>query len=509
MSPISSVPRRGRFPASRLLLVLGGVAIVSVLGLAPSRAPAQVPPLGDEPPRIEPGEAGEPDAEPRRRPPVAQEARVVSLEGGGEIIFQTMPGLERVVLLAVTPVGDMHDPREAPGLSRLLSELALAAPVASDADLPEDRRTLRDPRVIRRDYRGGAISRTLPDHALFGWSVAPEDAELHARELVLRLTDLAIDAESIDAAHGRVKEWVGERFRERLPTVPRAWVEGFAFPHPSGDDRGCDPIMLRALTTEEVAESWAERWHPARSRIVVLGGEEMEDLRPSIERIIRTAVEQADPPPGDGRWPVTREARGAAGVRVVVPALPGRDDDHITAAYFAPPLDDPAHPAFVVIAMTLVRGGLSMPGAEARPPFDYDLLADHRAAYATPFPFRYPEGPGQALGFWDMRIRNMRFSRSRVNTVRRMLGWQIGDPVPADLLASANVKSDLALALAHGVAFRSLHGGDEFWQTYRERMETLDRETLESARADHFQVEEAAVFLLREVPEAFDEEIGP
>lgn len=468
--------------SSRLLrgplrFVASSFALVALLTVAHAQEPPAAEPVDD-------------------RAPVPQVVESVRLENGMTVLIQPIEGMESVAVLVTMKRGSEHDPRNAPGLHHMLAELALASGMTSEGvsahELNEELLEPRTKMELHRAYAKGWRSRAYHDHVSFGWDVASEDAPRHIREAVARLTHLSITGADIERAIDEVHGATNEKFVTKLPLAPRAWAEVLAFPHTSRATFGIDADRLRGLRESQVSDAWAKITSPDNVIMTITGNIGLT----TRETLLEVAAAVPSNGASEASDSVTRKAVGKTGRKVAVDNLPG-GREHVAVVAFAPPLDHPDHPAFLVVAEMLTMSAMQMPASQARLPFDYTLLDDPRAAYLTPHTAQYPKGAGQALGYWFVKIQNLRPSRSRAKRTRRSLGWQLGDPIIPIVLDMANDRPEMHLDIAHGVAFRELHGGSGFWDEYRARLIKQDPREMARVRTEYFTNQGWAFFWLQ------------
>lgn len=424
--------------------------------------------------------------------PIPQTITSRTLANGVEIKSQPIPGVEYVVLIVQLKTGDNHDPADAPGLSQLLVDLAATAPV----DTIE--KSANSTASLNKEYPLGWNAQSHPDHTILAYVIPSSQLEDQIELAFTRIVKIHFTEEAVAHALQRMREDIDRRFRKEAQLAPMSWVTVQAFRHVSYPRYGISPDQLAKLSTDRLNTEWLTRTNPRNLRLFVCG-DVAESSHPDIENAINktfgsigSAVDHAPDLKITVRPETGRERRR----RVIVDKLPSKKE-HVVVAFYSPDLTDPDHPAFLAVANEFMFAARTMPGAEARIPFQYSLLIDSRAAYLTPHIWRFPKGAGQALGFWLTKIYNKKFSNTDGRSTLRRLAWQLGEPLPSSLVAAINKEPALLYTIAYASALRENVGDSRFWESYRATLQRLKKDDLKNIRDKYFRSDDyKAIFVL-------------
>ncbi|NOG55587.1 MAG: insulinase family protein [Planctomycetes bacterium] len=418
--------------------------------------------------------------------PVQQTVQRTVLKNQTILVTQEIPSQRFVSMLVVLKTGENHDPRREVGLTRMLVRLADTCATESEPAVSYDE--------FDRRFPAGWGMQPHPDHTVLGITVPSEQAETRFPAYIDRLRTLKITQPDIDRVCADLAAEVKSRFEDKPLIVPSSWLVGKTFRHSSGDARGCNPDWLKRMSPAEVTQAWQSRLHPSNIMVVVCGAA----VEPDVISSVTVSLEQI----GGNNWPEppTREyvkPVGAVKRDVVVEHLPG-NKDHLTVAYYAPPVTDDDHPAFLAIAKNYVRRASKYPEAQGRLAFQYDLLVDPRAAYLTPHAIGFPEGPQQAFDLWTKRFENPEGQSTYSRYAFSTISYQLGYDFSPDFIKAMRGRPDVLYTVAYAAAFRELHGDESFWAQYRDRLMSLKKKDIEDAKTKYFlDNENRAVFVLK------------
>jgi len=434
------------------------------------------PPAGAEPPAE--------STEETRTPPAPQTVHERLLPNGVRVLVQPIEGVSHAAIIAVLEVGSSHDPSDSPGMSRLFDHLLMTGP---SQDTPT--RTVKD---LNEKYPDGWNIRSYDTRSVYGVVAPSESVGDQVEQLARRLRTLQIGAADISRETASIEEELKTLFDDRPMLKPMSWLVAKAFRHDVDLPRGIDPARLARLNPDQVMLEWQKR---------IIGGNVMLVLVGDVSRIGLDAItDKAFGALASGPRPdfsitvhpvgqVTRDIMQSSG-------LPG-GQHHGTAAFYAPPVTDPDHPAFLVITNALMRDAAGLPGAAARLEFQYDMLLDPRAAYLTPQAWRYPKGPAQALGYWDAKIKNRKYTHADALRTLASLDWQLGAPLRGGVVDQLATHSGLLYTIGYATAYRAAYGDTAFWGNYRRLMERMDAKTLDAVRQKYFADTNRAIFILK------------
>lgn len=406
-----------------------------------------------------------------------------TLENGVTVLKQHIDGTDAAAAVVMLHVGSMHDPVEAPGMSRLLDHLLISAPSEGVGF-----RTTDD---LDEKYRLGWNIRSQPWSTTYGIVVKRDELADELGAVARRLRTLAVGPESLSRALTGVEKDMAIMFDERPLLKPMSWLVAKAFRHDSGAARGIDVQRMGRLRPERVQQEWNSRIVGGNVTIVLVGNVDGLD----VDTAVKTAF--GDFQKGNAPdWKITFTPVGAV-TRDVLDShdLPS-GEHHGTAAFFAPDITHADHPAFSVVAHSFMLDAAKQPGSQARLDFQYDALLDARAAYLTPHSWRFPKGYRQALGYWDAKIKNAKFSRTDPKRYMTASGWQLGDALPGEVVEELQRNSALLYTIAFATGWRNLHGDDAFWQGYRDHLQRLDAREMSAVRDRYFADSNRAIFIL-------------
>lgn len=441
----------------------------------------------------QPDDAAAEDAGDRPRIPQVVVREV--LPNGVRLLMQETPGVEHVGVLAVIGSGEIHDPADAPGLARVLANLVMT----SGVDVPGMDATANpdaEPRLIGALdylYRDGWAAQALPERMAFGVVVPSADADEELRRLVRRLRHVVFTSSDLQRETAALESDLQDRFEIKRPLVPMSWLVTKTFRHVGDPYRGADPAAIAALPVDRVQAEWGRRRHPGNITAVIIGDINAED------GAVRVAAREAFgsiEPAGAIPTEVTVQPVGNVRREIFVPHLPG-DDDHIAIAFYAPPITDPAHPAFLAMSQQFIDDARAMPGADARLPYQYSMLLDPRAAYLTPHAWRFPKGPGQAGGYWLDKIAKRRFANAIGRGTLGRLIWQLGGEMKEEFIEEVARSPELLYTLGYATAFREAYGDDAFWENYRANLYRIRGRDLEDLRKRFYADTNRTLFVLR------------
>ncbi len=466
---------RDRFhlvPTALLCLALFAWSAIPVL----ARQDGVEPPAGAAPPAE--------STEATRRPPAPQTVHERLLPNSVRVLVQPIEGASHAAIIALLEVGSSHDPSDSPGMSRLFDRLLMTCP---SQDTPA--RTVRD---LSENYPDGWNIHSYDTISVYGVVVPSDRVGDEVERLATRLRTLQITADDIARETASIEAEMKDLFDDRPMIKPMSWLVAKAFRHEVDLPRGIDPARLARLNPDQVMLEWQKRIVGGNVTLVLVGDVSRIGLDAITDKAFGTLASGPRPdfpltvhPVGQ----VTRDIMQSSG-------LPG-GQHHGTAAFYAPPITDPDHPAFLVLTNALMRDAAGMPGAAARLEFQYDMLLDPRAAYLTPQAWRYPKGPAQALGYWDSKIKNRKYTHADALRTLGALDWQLGAPLRGKVVDQLATQPGLLYTIGYATAYRAAFGDSAFWDDYRQRIERMDAKTLDAARQKYFADTNRAIFILK------------
>lgn len=423
---------------------------------------------------------------------VPQSVEEVTLANGVVVLRQSIPGVTHTAVLLILRTGEDHDPADAPGLARLLDQIFFSASAGSGPEASPG----MGPDQLRKAYGAGVLARSYHDHAVYGFVVPAADAMSAAKTLAQRATSLNIDAEVLASALQRLALQSKEGFEEKPGQVLLNWTTAKAFRHVSGHETGIDVGALTALPIDRVQREWRNRATGTNVMMAVVGNLDSADqaaISTHLERISSDHDRPAE---------VNIRAEGQIAREIMVPRLPG-GRDHAAAAFYAPAVSHADHPAFLAVAHQIMgEAAEAASGASVRLAlaFQYNMLADDRAAYLTPSLAQFPKGASQAMGFWVKRINDLEFHKADGKRALRAYDWQLGAELDSEVVKSLGENPNVIFTVAYATAYRSIHGESTFWTKYRERLGTLSPTDLQSVRDKYFTDRNWAFFVYKEKP---------
>lgn len=434
------------------------------------------PPTGEAPPAD--------SAEETKTPPAPQIVYERLLPNGVRVLVQPIEGVSHAAIIAVLEVGSSNDPSDSPGLSRLFDRLLMTCP---SQDIPS--RSVKD---LDEKYPDGWNIRSYDTMSVYGVVVPSENLGDEVEQLAKRLSTLQVSPADISRETASIEEEMKTLFDDRPMIKPMSWLVAKAFRHDVDLPRGVDPARLARLNPDRLLLEWQKR---------IVGGDVTLILVGDVSRIGLDAIaDKAFGALASGQRPdfpltvhpvgqVTRDIMQSGG-------LPG-NLHHGTAAFYAPPVTSPDHPAFLVITNALMREAAGMPGAAARLEIQYDMLLDPRAVYLTPQAWRYPKGPAQALGYWDAKIKNRKYTHADALRTLGSLDWQLGAPLRGGVVDQLDHQPGLLYTIGYATAFRAAYGDTAFWDNYRQQLQRMDAKTLDAVRQKYFTDTNRAIFILK------------
>lgn len=468
---------RRQGPLHAAILVFAAMA----LSTSASRAvqnDRQPPTLPDPPPAAEGSEP---------TPPAPQIVHQRTLPNSVRVLTQPIEGVRHVAILAVFATGSSHDPSDAPGLSRLLDRLLTTCPAEEESG--------RSAADLDERYPHGWNIRSFDALSVCGLIVPSDRAVEEVERLARRLRTVRIDAPAIARESAVLEDEMRTLFEDRPLIKPMSWLVAKAFRHDSGAPRGMDPVRLARLAPDRVQREWQQRLIGGNVTVVLAGDVSRIGLDATVDRAFG-ALPSGDRP----SFPITVRPVGAV-TRDIMDSrdLPSRRH-HGTAAFFAPPVTHPDHPAFLVLGTTLTQYAATLPGAESRLDFQYNMLLDPRAAYLTPHMWRFTRegGPAAALGWWDAHIKKSRkFTQADARRTLGSLDWQLGAPLRGGVIDELARRPALLYTIAFATAYRFHYGDEAFWEGYRRKLERMEVRDLNAARDTYFADSNRAIFILK------------
>ena len=434
-----------------------------------------------------PPPAGEPAAEPAeesKTPPAPQVVTERRLPDGVRVLTQPIDGVSHAAIIAVLEVGSANDPVDGPGLSRLFDRLLMTCPAQ---DLPA--RRVND---LDEAYPLGWNIRSYDRMGVYGIVVPSERVGDEVEQLARRLRTLQITADDIARETGSIEAEMKVLFDDRPLGKPMSWLVAKAFRHDSGAARGIDPVRLARLSADRLMLEWQKRIVGGNVTLILVGDVSRIGLDAITDKAFGALASGERPD-----FPITVHPVGQV-VRDIMDSsgLPG-NRHHGTAAFYAPPVTSPDHPGFLVISNALMRDAAGMAGAAARLEIQYDMLLDPRAVYLTPQAWRYPKGPAQALGYWDAKIKNRKYTHADAVRTLGALDWQLGAPLRGGVVDQLAHQPSLLYTIGYATVYRAAYGDTAFWDNYRRQLERMDTKTLDAVRQKYFADANRALFILK------------
>lgn len=422
--------------------------------------------------------------------PIEQTIITRTLSNGLTVKKQAIPGVDEAVIFIQINAGDDYDPADGPGLSQLLIDLA------AFGSLDNDESSLPTPELLDKKYPLGWVAHSHPEFAVLAFVVPAEQLDEQLGVVAKRITKVPFTKQAVDDAIGRMRADLDRRFRKEVQLIPMSWVTAKAFRHVSHPHYGISPDKLAKLSLERLRKEWLVRTDPRNITLFLCGN--LGEDESGLDDVVNTNFSTIKRDEGN-RVELTRTVHREEGSdrrrRIIVDKLPG-DKESVVVAFYAPGMTDADHPAFLAVADDFMKTARKMPGAQARIPFQYSLLLDHRAAYLTPHIWRFPKGAGQALGFWTIKILNRKFSNSDGRSTLHRLAWQLGSPLSPSLLQAINKQPALLYTIAYASALRERIGDSHFWESYRNKLKVLRKDDLAAARDEYFTDKNEAIFVL-------------
>lgn len=443
-------------------------------------------PLQDNAPPIlpDPPAATEPTDQTPAAPQVVYSR---TLPNGVRVLTQPIDGTHHAAMLVVLGTGSSHDPSDAPGLSRLFSRLLTTCSAEE-----EDGRSAAD---LDERYPHGWNIRSFDAMSVYGLVVPSDRVSEEIERLARRLRTIRIDSSAITRESLTLEDEMRSLFDERPLIKPMSWLVAKAFRHDSGAPRGIDPVRLARLAPDRVQREWQQRLVGGNVTVVLAGDVSRIGLDATVDRAFG-ALPSGERP----NFPITVRPVGAVTRDIMDSSdLPSKRH-HGTAAFFAPPVTHVDHPAFLVLATTLTHYAATLPGAESRLDFQYNMLLDPRAAYLTPHMWRFTKegGPAAALGWWDAHIKKSRkFTQADARRTLGALDWQLGAPLRGGVIDELGKRPALLYTIAFATGYRFHYGDEAFWQGYRDRLQRLTQADLAAARDKYFADDNRAIFILK------------
>jgi len=420
---------------------------------------------------------------------IPQAVEIQTLDNGVQLVQQNVLPAHHVAVLVLLESGDRNDPKDLAGFNHLMMRLIATCSVEG-SDL-----AIQTAESLDAAYPDGWSAQSFPDHAVLGWVVPAAKVEDSVRQAVDRLTALVVTRDDIKRETEFINDELKQRFEIQQHLVPASWLVAKSFRHVSDPPRGMSTNVLSRLTSERVYKEMATRVHPSQITVLLCGNLSNQNMISNVTQILSTLESDKIIEGGSIELPITMKPTGSVAREIVVDHLQG-DKDHGVATFYAPPITDPDHPAFMVVARKLVRSAKNLEGAQARLPFQYSLLVDPRAAYLVPHAWRFPKGPAQALGYWTVKIEKMQFGRTDGKKALSGIAWQLGDTLPPAIIKRAIRQPNILYSVAYATAFRLRHGDNTFWDTYRAQLIAQNAKQLKAARQKYFSADNRALFVL-------------
>lgn len=462
----------------RIQTLAAAMLLLSLLACGSGQALArqdEAPPTDDETP-VE-------SAEQTETPPAPQIVSERTLPNGVRVLSQPIAGVESAAIVVVFESGSSNDPTDAPGLSRLFDRLLMTC---ASQDAPP-----RSVKQLNELYPAGWNIRSYDAMSVYG-VVAPSEAAAQEIEAIARrVRTLNVTAEDISRETGSIEAEMKALFDDQPLVKPMSWLVAKSFRHDTDAPRGIDPIRLARLQPDRVLREWQQRIIGGNVTVVLAGDVSRIGLDAATDKAFGSLPSGARPD-----FPITVRPVGAVARDVLDSSgLPG-NRPHGVAAFFAPAITSPDHPAFLTVSRALMRDAATLQGSQSRIEFQYDMLLDPRAAYITPHAWRYPKGPAQALGYWDAKIKNRRYTHADALRTLGALDWQLGAPLRGGVVDELAHQPGLLYTIAYATGFRAMYGDSAFWDGYRTKLQRMDPKDLTAARDKYFADGNRALFIL-------------
>jgi hypothetical protein len=227
---------------------------------------------------------------------------------------------------------------------------------------------------------------------------------------------------------------------------------------------------LEKLTPREVENELRRLYVPANAFLAIAGNLEGIDARRLVDGLF------ADLPAGVARETPAPAETLRAGSRIMqrsgLPASTG------VLGVLAPALEDTLHPSFYLGTMLMGTHMAQMwpRGAAGTAPRYHFAVFDEPDLARFYVPVDPAETDPAALGRrMDDAVEALRtkvLTKDTWQEIRTRTAWQLGGPMPPEVLARVRLSPVLLLNLSRAMAARSLVRGEAFWEEYRRRFET-------------------------------------
>jgi zinc protease len=278
-------------------------------------------------------------------PAGAAPAERFTLENGLTVIVRSVDRGERIAIVTLFDVGEVHDPPGKSGLAHLVEHVYVTAGTPG--------REAAAAREWFARYGGQANAQTGADYTLIATVFPAADLDAEIAEAAERMGALRVGPADLEREVPRMKLELTNMYGGIPSLAAMNLARADVDPLPPEGRKGGVPAQIDTITVDEVRRALRERYRPDRATLVVVGPVETAVVRGAVERRFGD-LEPGPPLPAPRPRPPAR----AGGVRSVTVsrAAPGVPAEGVAAlAFRAPPPRDPSYPAFLTLAARLLR----------------------------------------------------------------------------------------------------------------------------------------------------------
>ena len=383
-----------------------------------------------------------------------------TLPNGLEVVTRHIPRAASLTVSLGFRHGSDADPRDFPGLARLLAEVAYTAPAGGTPE--RSRQEMDSIRPQGWALRVNPITTVLTE----GASRAQFPGVLH--ELAARLRGVTVNEEAVRHALATTRTGLGELYfgdpGRLLMSQARELARGRT---PADIVAIASGRALERLTAKRVQAELARVYVPSNAVLAIAGDLSAWDIASLVRSEfggIPAGTRLAEPPPVrlDSAAVLMRRPEVASPLGVV--------------GVIAPAFQDSLYPSFV-LAMVLISTQTDPQWGRPEPPlatrFMFSVLDD--PTLATFYPRLRPEQSTlQALGReFDDRLSEMMemtITAEAYQAVAHSIGWLFGDAMPPGVVGQMRQDPAALNQLGANDALRALLGSDAFWSRFRARL---------------------------------------
>lgn len=386
-----------------------------------------------------------------------------TLDNGLRVQTRHIPRSTGVSITVGYAIGSDQDPPEREGLAQLLGYIGFTAPAGQTPErtidemdsqrplgwsFPVSRRTTLFTEVASIQQFPGVLSQVA--ERMRGVKVTPDGLRAAVKEVQRELGEQLFGAPN-QSLHFQVREVALAHDDEAV--LKRASAKG-----------------LEQLSPREVEDHLRRLYVPANAFLSIVGNLEGVDVRRLVDGLFADLPGgAAQPPPAPGK-PL------AAGSRIVMRSgIPGPAG---VVGLLAPALEDTLHPSFYLGVLLLgVHMGQLWPRGDGGPQrYLYAVLDEPDLARFYP-PLaptdRSPDVLSKRMNDAVETMREKVVTGQNWRDLRTRTAWQLGGPIPNEVLGTVRQSPILLLSLSRGTAARNLYGGEAFWAEYRRRFEEM------------------------------------